>query len=1196
MKLKELYEKGLDRKLNPAVSASDLTDETVLTEITEYVFTQEIIVNLYNILTNIKVNQGSHVGIWINGYFGSGKSHFLKYASYCLSASRDRRDLAFEGLIVATRRFHAPGVNCDVLDQAGVSESELKALQKWYVDKATAEMVMFNIGDVHNVNSDQKTAFTTIFWNQFNAHRGYNSFNLALAQHLEKTLDEDGKFDAFKALVHERGYDWEQHISRFAAGKLDLALQMAMEVDADIATDVIRQRVKDGDVNVSVEAFVHEMKEYLDKRGDKNCRVLFFVDEVSQFVGAHSDLLLQLQSLVKRLDEECNSQVWVACTAQESLEEVVANVGGKANDPNDQIGKILGRFEVRASLQGTSPEYITQKRVLDKTGQAEHTLVNLYQKERPKLEAQFVLPTTYRTYKDKDDFAACYPFVPYQFQLIMRVLDSFEQQGYVNKEVKGNERSLLNITYAITKETKEQEVGDFVPFDSFFGAMLQGSMQHLGQQAIKGAREALAQISDKAKQDFYRRVVNVLFMICNLSEVDRQGFSATIDNIVTLLMTRIDANKATMKNEVSEALAYLMDKSVIHTVTTASGSEVYDFYTEEESRVAQIIKSQTVDQNTYAEELYKVIYSHFGFSASSNKETFCSRSFNVGANVESRHYLSNNADVEVDFVFGGQVDNADQYAFTNQPSHLAFFLYSAYNEENQLRRDFVYYCRVQRFASEPALSEERQRTRKVFLDRAAELYKTKIVPGFQKILDTCPVISGQQVLPASAMGTLRQRERYKTALVKHLESLYYNARLVAGEDTPKTQSELQEKIRMPLPPTLPGTYTPTEAGKKVADWLQRQPHDTTMTDVARQFAKPPYGWSDFASIYVVNELVRHHIYDFKYKGTPHVSREDVANRIVREMASFTIVPAELIPQEVINNFVEAWKKIFNVTSVPGTGDSTELYRQCKEEPNSALNRLLNNYRGLAQTIAAYPFAGAISEAISLLESWLTERDHQRFFETVTGAQSKATPLFDNCKRIKGFVDDHAGRYLDVRQFVDDNRDNFTLLPDNAQENVTSLRRIMDDKEPWETLQAYIKIKRSLERELAAKRTILTDKIREAYNNVFDELDKYAQSVGVAAEKYARRDITISTLCAPSNLYALQAATNTSSFFSEQMGLINAAIETDGGGGAPRRRKVVRLNTRSSHPMHTEEDIDRYLKGLKDQLMSQLAGDTDIIVG
>lgn len=102
-KFKDLYQKGLDRKVNPAVSASDLTDETVLTEIKEYVFTPEIIANLYDILINVKVNQGSHVGIWINGYYGSGKSHFLKYASYCLSNISAHRDLAFDRLIEATQ-------------------------------------------------------------------------------------------------------------------------------------------------------------------------------------------------------------------------------------------------------------------------------------------------------------------------------------------------------------------------------------------------------------------------------------------------------------------------------------------------------------------------------------------------------------------------------------------------------------------------------------------------------------------------------------------------------------------------------------------------------------------------------------------------------------------------------------------------------------------------------------------------------------------------------------------------------------------------------------------------------------------------------------------------------------------------------------------------------------------------------------
>ncbi len=750
MKFKDLYEKGLNRKVNPAVSASDLTDETVLTEIEEYVFTEEIVINLYNILTNIKVNQGSHIGIWINGYYGSGKSHFLKYASYCLSQNKNRCEKAFIRLIDATKDImhHTNGISR--LEQEGVSVSELEALRNWYISQAKVEMVMFNIGDVHDVNADQRTAFTTILWNQFNAHRGYNSLNLALAQCLEKALDDNGKFQEFKDYVRTQGYDWERNIPRWSNGRLDIALDMAKNVDPTLSTDVIRTRIKNNDVNVSVEAFAKEMKEFIDKF-NRDFRILFFVDEVSYFIGTHRDLLLQLQSLVKRLDEVCESRCWIACTAQQTLEEVVSNVGGNVSNPEDEVGKILGRFEVRASLQGTSPEYITQKRILDKKGDVEIKLGEMYDQDKAKLDAQFILPSQYKAYTCKEDFIACYPFVPYQFQLIMKVLDSFVNMNYVDKQVKGNERSLINITFSIAKETANMEVGEFISFDRFFGAMFQGSMQHLGQRALGNARQALSHIEDPQKQEFYRRVVYVLFMICNLSDVDKPTFSATIDNIVTLLMTKVDASKAAIKQEVSTVLAFLIDKAVIRKTKTETGSEIYEFYTEEESKVAQLISNQHVDSNTYSDELKNIFFSHFGNP--SNKKAFATRSFSVGISIDGRNYLSNNADVGIDFVTTATTDSVEQYAFsvnnTPQGTHLIYFLYPLLKDNQELRANFLYYCRVQRFALEPAISEERQRTKQIFQQRAKELYDKEIRPQFQHILDTCPVISCGGVLSAS---------------------------------------------------------------------------------------------------------------------------------------------------------------------------------------------------------------------------------------------------------------------------------------------------------------------------------------------------------------------------------------------------------------------------------------------------------------
>lgn len=80
------------------------------------------------------------------------------------------------------------------------------------------------------------------------------------------------------------------------------------------------------------------------------------------------------------MEEVCESRCWIACTAQQTLEEVVTNVGGNTSNPEDEVGKILGRFEVRASLQGTSPEYITQKRILSKKGEVEIMLGEMFER------------------------------------------------------------------------------------------------------------------------------------------------------------------------------------------------------------------------------------------------------------------------------------------------------------------------------------------------------------------------------------------------------------------------------------------------------------------------------------------------------------------------------------------------------------------------------------------------------------------------------------------------------------------------------------------------------------------------------------------------------------------------------------------------------------------------------------------------
>lgn len=104
MQLQDLYIKSINRPVNPAVSATKFDKETIDIEIKEYVFTDEILNGLYRILNAIKNNKPyDHVGIWIDGYYGSGKSHFLKYLDYCITP--ETRDVALKRLLDAVKEI-----------------------------------------------------------------------------------------------------------------------------------------------------------------------------------------------------------------------------------------------------------------------------------------------------------------------------------------------------------------------------------------------------------------------------------------------------------------------------------------------------------------------------------------------------------------------------------------------------------------------------------------------------------------------------------------------------------------------------------------------------------------------------------------------------------------------------------------------------------------------------------------------------------------------------------------------------------------------------------------------------------------------------------------------------------------------------------------------------------------------------------
>lgn len=1204
MKLKDLYSKPINRAVNPAVSATKFDPETERIEIQEYVFTDEIINGLFRILDAIKNNKPyDHVGIWIDGYYGSGKSHFLKYLDYCITpATRER---AVNRLLEAVKAI-------DPLDEKhnlSFDYDELLSIANW-LKRATIDTCIFNLETSYDNSTDKKKAFLHVFWNEFNGKRGFNKFNITLAQNLEKPLAEKGVFEAFKERIAEEGGDWNDPgmAADLIDNELDWVLDIAKELAPTLSVDSIRERIIKRDTNMSIDRFGMELASYLKDKGD-DYRLILLADEVSQFINKERDRYLNLQEIITKLSEACDNKVWVACTAQQDLSEIMDDC--HIAEEKDKEGKIKGRFEVKVSLKGTQPEVITQKRILDKKEEVKPELAALYNKYKAGFDLQFKLPTSYSSYETQDDFVDYYPFVPYQFKLIMQVFNSFLNLGYVAKEVKGNERSIIKVIHSTAKTNADAELGKFISFDELYNNMFEEGLQARGQKAVDNAlRMARTYQTDRPERTRLAvRVANVLFMICNISQTDQLVFPATLDNVTSLLINDMETPRLNIKNEVEKVIEFLCDNNIIRREQGKNGApETYAFYSEEEMKVAQLIQSQVVDNNTQAEQL-KEIFNRY-ITALRNKEQYKTRSFSVGLTIKQRTFLSNNPDVQVEFVMDADYETAEQLALQNSNvNRMVYYVGPQYRDNKRLYNAFYWYCQANRYMATPVTSEDNKKTRDEFEKRANELYDGIIRKEFEKILDTCPIISGLSVIDEAELGQKRGNDRYRVAMDKHLSSIYTKANLVDYPSMPRTTEQLKKAI---LRNVNPGDYEGmnavlTDAEHEVEIYLNKQFAEVNVSDVLAKFAKAPYGWDNICTLYIINELVRRHNRDYSYANNPNVETSTVANRIVSESNKFTLRQAKVISPQVIQNFIASWKEIFGISAVPSSTDSTQLFRACRDtESDRSLAKFIKGYKDIEQQIAGYQFCQPIREAIELFESWLNERDPLKFFNLVIAAKDEAKVLIDKCKEVVQFTHDQLDTYKQLIQFQTDNQYNFPFVPMEMQGAVTDFNKLKNDPWPISGLRGYIKLQRQLSGIMDGVREELREKIKAAYNDMFDYLKQVAEKQHVPESVLSDRETVIRVKTTPTNILVLQNNANTDTFYQEQVDKIMSynppqpPIVEGGGNTTPpvtpeKRIRKASLQTKTKLPITNAEDIERYLEGLRQQLEKLLVDQDGVMI-
>ncbi|MEI7673128.1 MAG: BREX system P-loop protein BrxC, partial [Deltaproteobacteria bacterium] len=405
MELRTIFTKPVDRTIEGVIKADD--EASLRLEVEEYVLTNEVSKRLEAFLDAYNNYEGAN-GVWISGFFGSGKSHLLKIMALLLE------NRAIDGIPVIDMFLAKPG-----LQDNEILRGDLKRAVA-----TPSKSILFNIDQKADVISKtQIDALLAVFVKVFDEMCGYYGKQGHIAQ-FERDLDSRGIYDAFKENYRTlAGKEWSIGREQALLESGNIAAAFAKAAGAEKASAVgILDRYR-SDYKVSIEDFAEKVHAYVESQGP-NFRLNFFVDEVGQYIAENIKLMTNLQTIAESLATRCRGRAWIIVTAQEEMKDVVGEMN---NQQGNDFSKIQARFASRMKLTSADVAEVIQKRLLMKNETGVKLLSGVYHEQTNNFKTLFDFADgsqTYRNFHDRDHFIHSYPFIPYQYTLFQAAIQN----------------------------------------------------------------------------------------------------------------------------------------------------------------------------------------------------------------------------------------------------------------------------------------------------------------------------------------------------------------------------------------------------------------------------------------------------------------------------------------------------------------------------------------------------------------------------------------------------------------------------------------------------------------------------------------------------------------------------------------------------------------------------------------------------
>ncbi|HHV18593.1 MAG TPA: BREX system P-loop protein BrxC, partial [Thermoanaerobacterales bacterium] len=574
MKIRDMFYKDITRDIKGVIKIGQKDEENIYQELEEYVVTRELSKHFDDFFKNYKksiLGYTDKMGVWISGFFGSGKSHFLKILSYLLE---NKEVEGKKAITYFDDKIQDPMVLAD-MKLAG---------------ETSTDVILFNIDSKSDSDSKaNKDAIVKVFMRVFNDMQGFCG-SIPWVADLERQMTLDGTYDDFKAAFKEiSGKEWVDTREDFyyEEDAIIEALSRATKMSEEAARNWYNKAEEN--YTLSVDKFAKRVREYIESKGN-NHHVIFLVDEMGQYIGDDSDLMLNLQTVVEDLGTECGGKAWVIVTSQQDIDSMTNMKGTKRND----FSKIQGRFDTRLSLSSANVDEVIKRRILRKNDVGKNTLKLLYENKSSVLKNLITFSADTpekKIYTDAQDFTEVYPFIPYQFKLMQEVLTSVRIHGSSGKHLSEGERSMLSAFQESCIRFANEEAGALIPFSAFYDT-IETFLDSGIKTVIYHAQE------NKRLKPFDVKLLKVLFMIKYVKEIP-----ANIENLTTLMISHIDADKLELAKKIEDSLKRLIRETLVQ----KNGDE-YIFLTHEEQDINREIKSINVEMAETIRKISEIIF------------------------------------------------------------------------------------------------------------------------------------------------------------------------------------------------------------------------------------------------------------------------------------------------------------------------------------------------------------------------------------------------------------------------------------------------------------------------------------------------------------------------------------------------------------------------------------------------------------